>query len=157
MHNGHTLLDHPFFSQACPLPINLRPSLPIKTQQECNRLQQSCAELQTGQRSQTERPIRLSRLARFCRVYPKSLNCWKIVEGTEPEPTSDIKDEDIFLGAIDLFGGFRNRWCSGPTVDPSHPWTHGWPACHFSTSTDGPGHPWILLFLDIHGWPGFHA
>ena len=24
---------------------------------------------------------------------------------------------------------------------------HGWPVCHFSTSTDGPGHPWILSFL----------
>ena len=22
-----------------------------------------------------------------------------------------------------------------------HPWIHGWPAYHFSTSTDGPGHP----------------
>ena len=42
-----------------------------KTQQERSRLQQSCAELQTGQRPQTERPNRLSRLARSRRTYPK--------------------------------------------------------------------------------------
>ena len=57
-------------------------------------------------------------------------------------------------GALRVAGEWQ---CSGPTVDPGrgqrwpgsavglamagHPWIHGWPAYHFSTSTDGPGHP----------------
>ena len=42
----------------------------------------------------------------------KIFNCWKIIEGTESEPTrDDIKDEDKLLDAIDRFGS-RYRWAS---------------------------------------------
>ena len=71
MHHEPTLLDHPFFSQACRLPKNLPPPPRSKTQQERNRLQQSCAKLQTGQRSRIGKSNRLPRLTRFRRVHPR--------------------------------------------------------------------------------------
>ena len=52
-------------------------------QQERYRLQQSCAELQTGQRSQNEKSNRLPR------SILKTFSCWAIVEGIESEPTKD--------------------------------------------------------------------
>ena len=117
MHHEPTLLGHPFlvkhvvFRKIHPLPSR------SNTQQERSRLQQSCAELQTGQRSQTDKSNRLPRLARFRHVHFRDFNCWKIVES---EPTKDIKYDDTLLDAIDRFGS-RHRWASVfflETVDP---------------------------------------
>ena len=98
-----------------------RPASRSKTQQERNRLQQSCTELQLDSvpklKDQPDYPA-----WRDSAVFTlKTFNCWKIVEGTESEPTSDdIKDEDVLLDAIDRFGS-RYRWASVFFLDTAFP------------------------------------
>lgn len=114
MHHEPTLLNHPSFSfsQACRLPKNLPPSLPIKTPAGTWPASKNMRRATNWTAPQNREIKRLPHLARFCCVHSRG---FQLLENCRKNQVRNYQgrhqNDDTLLDAIDRFG-FRYQWAS---------------------------------------------